>query len=60
MTEKIKIGDRLLHIPSGRTGIYVEGINIGDGYIVAPDDKGELIADACETFVLIDEEKEPT
>ena len=41
MSDKIKLHDQLTHIPTGRTGEYVEHVNIGSGYMVRANDKAD-------------------
>lgn len=53
-----KTWQRMRHKKTGKTGIYVEHINIGEGYCMQPDDKSGIIADKYENFEPIESEKE--
>ena len=50
MRVDIKIGDKILHKPSGKVGTYVEHLNEGDGYMMLPDDGGHIICGKYEDF----------
>ena len=35
---RLKVGDPVRHLPTGRTGVYMEHLNVGEGYMVKADD----------------------
>ena len=50
---EIKLGDTILHKPSGKTGRYIEHANEGEGYMMLTDD-GKVIFGKYEDFELVE------